>query len=95
MTPEYLRELADLVDPDQLWRRPVFEPRTPEQRRQLDAGVALRRYAEHVRELRALIGTGRSLLITPMSTSSSAHMTVEIPEEHLKLLRHHDPRPEN
>ena len=40
MTPEYLELLANVVDPDQLWKRPMFDRNhLPEsQRHQLDAG---------------------------------------------------------
>lgn len=70
MTPEYLRELADLADPDQLWRLKGLDQLAlpPEKRHQLDTGVALRRQAEHVRRLQALVGTGMSLLITPLGS---------------------------
>lgn len=88
MTPEYLRELADLSDPDELWRRSGVDQRelNSVQRKQLDTGVALRRHAEHIRRLRELIGTGRSLVITPLSPNGTASLTIEAPEEHRKLL---------
>ncbi len=43
-----LMELADRIDHQELWRRPGLERLTmpQEQRDQLDAGVALRRYAD-------------------------------------------------
>ena len=88
MTPEYLEELADLADPEQLWKLPVFDQLdlSQEKRHQLDAGVALRRHADHVRRLRELLGTGQSLLITPLSPSGTATKKVPIPESHVRLL---------
>lgn len=88
MSPEYLRELADLADPGQLWRLNPFEQiKLPEdQRRQLDSGVALRRHASHIEGLRNLIGTSKSMVITPLSMNSSAHMTIPAPKEHKRLL---------
>ena len=81
MTPEYLEELADLADPNRQWRRGYLdrENLTPDQKRQLDTGVALRRYASHVRRLRNLIGTGKSLLLTPLSLSGADIRTVPTP----------------
>lgn len=81
MTPEYLEELADLADPDQLWRLRGFDQLDlpADKRRQLDIGVALRRHASHVRELRELIGTGKSLLLTPYGPSCTDHRTIDIP----------------
>ena len=57
----------------------------PEQLRQLDTGVALRRHASHVRELTALRGTGRGLLLTPLSISGTAHATIPTPRKHKRL----------
>lgn len=93
MTPEYLRELADKADPDELWRLSGFAQLDlpPEKRAQLDTGVALRRYASHLRDLQALHGTGRSLLITPLSPLlSTATKSVKTPADHRKLgaIRH-------
>lgn len=88
MTPAYLLELADFADPEQLWRLPGMKQlELPvEKRRQLDAGVALRRHARHIQQLRDLIGTGRSLLITPLSTNGQAIKTVKTPASHKKLV---------
>lgn len=88
MTPEYLNELADMVDPDELWRINPLEQinLSPELRKKLDAGVALRRHAEHVRLLGELLGTGRSLVTTPLSKNSTASMTIQAPAKHCKLL---------
>ena len=88
MTPEYLLELADLADPDKLWRLPLFDQLElpPEKRRQLDAGVALRRYSSHLDRLRALLDSDRSLLITPLSLSGLAIKTVPTPASHKRLI---------
>lgn len=57
-----LRDLADRIDYEKLWMRPVFErldgSMTPAQIDRLDAGVALRRYAE-------LLSPGRWLVFPP------------------------------
>ncbi len=47
MTPQYLNELADLADPDRLWRLGWEAQRDlqADKRHHLDTGVALRRYA--------------------------------------------------
>lgn len=88
MTPEYLNELADLADPDQLWRLAVLKQLElpPEKRRQLDMGVALRRHATHIKELRAYLGTGKSLLITPLSSNGTHHHSVPTPKSVLKMV---------
>lgn len=92
MTPEYLNELADIADPEKLWRRAGLDRGdfTPEQKRQLDTGVALRRHAHHVQMVRELIGTGNSLVITPLYQSAIAIMTISAPAEHKKLLEKHE-----
>lgn len=84
MTPEYLEQLAEVADPDQVWRTPLLEQfsLSAEKRRQMDMGIALRRHASHIRDLQALIGTGRSLLLTPYSPSTTAVATIETPEKH-------------
>lgn len=88
MTPAYLYELADLADPEQLWRLPGMKQLDlpPAKRRQLDAGVALRRYARDIEQLRALLGTGNSLLVSPLSPNSRATKTVKMPPDHRRLL---------
>lgn len=93
MTPDYLNKLADLADPDQLWRIPgdLQLDLPPDQRHELDTGVALRRYAAHIRDLNALLGTGKSLLITPLSENGSAKMTVPAPPNHAKLIKVNTP----
>ena len=87
MTPEYLEELANLADPDQLWRLGGFAQLDlpADKRRQLDAGVALRRHASHVRRLNGLLAEQRSLLITPLTPNSSATDAVATPARHRKL----------
>lgn len=82
MTPEYLEGLADAADPEQLWRTAAGDRRSmpSDKRRRLDTGVALRRYASHVRRLHDLLGTGKSLLITPLSRNGTATKTVPTPD---------------
>lgn len=89
MTPEYLEELADMADPDKLWRLGAFEQLDlpPEKRRQLDAGVALRRYASHKRRLLEVLAERKSLLLTPLSTCGLASAVVTTPARHAKLRR--------
>ena len=87
MTPEYVEGLADTVDPEQLWKlsfrlRKVLSDSA---RKQLDAGIALRRYAHHLRALQSL-KPGKSLLYTPLSFGGMAVMTVPMPPSHAKLL---------
>ena len=88
MTPERLEELAAAADARALWRLGADEQMAlvGADRAALDVGVALRRYAFHVRELRALLGTGRSLLITQLSTNGTAVMTVKTPAAHARLV---------
>ena len=83
MTPEYLEELADLADPDKLWRRAGLDRAefTAGQWQQIDTGIALRRHASHVRRLRDLLNTGKSLLLTPLSLNGSDIRTVPIPDD--------------
>jgi hypothetical protein len=89
MTPEYLEELAALADPDELWRLAGFDQlKLPaDKRRQLDTAVALRRHAHHVRQVNALRGTGKSLLVTPLSIAGTAVASIPTPPVHAKLLR--------
>lgn len=88
MSPEYLCELADIADPEQLWRINPFDQQKlePIERLRLDTGVALRRYAEIVRQLEALLGTGNSLVLTPLSRNGKAWMTIPAPDNHKRLL---------
>ena len=87
MTPEYLEELAERADPEQLWRRRGMDHHlfTPEQKKSMDTAVALRRYASHIEELRDIMGKRKSLLITPFTPNSSARKTIETPIDHKKL----------
>lgn len=87
MTPEYIDELADLADPDQLWRLPGLQQLDlpPEKRRQLDAGVALRRHAQHLRNLASALDAGLSWIITPFSSNTTATRTIETPPDHARL----------
>lgn len=64
---ERIEELAQLADPNELWRRRGLDRQkfTDEEKRQLDTAVALRRHAAHVSEVAAL-QEGKSLLITPL-----------------------------
>lgn len=88
MKPEYLEELAQRADPNNLWRLSGIDQRdrlTPDQRKQLDTAVALRRYASHLEELQGCLNEHRSLLITPLSLNSSARKSVETPPYHVKI----------
>lgn len=89
VTPEYLELLANVVDPDQLWKRPMFDRNhLPEsQRHQLDAGVALRRYAADVRALRSAASQGKSLLLTtfPHALHTRCTAVVDTPASHQRV----------
>lgn len=91
MSPEYLEELANVADPLELWRLLPRQQQelSPEQKRQLDAGVALRRYAAHIRSLNLAYKLELSYLVTPLGTNSSSIATksVPIPKEHRPLRR--------
>lgn len=91
MTPEYLEELADKVDTEQLWRLAGMDQLDlpPEKRWRLDAGVALRRHASHIRRLDNLRKDGLSLLITPLSPNGTATKSVQTPPEHMRLRPQH------
>lgn len=84
MTPEYLRELADLADPDQLWRLSgLAQMELPAHKRQrLDMGVALRRHADHVQQMLEALAERRSLLLIPLSPNSSAQRRVDTPADY-------------
>lgn len=81
MTPNYINQLADRADPDRLWRLRglVQKDLPPEKREQLDAGVALRRYAAHVTLLLEVLTRGKSMLITPLSPNGSSVTVVDTP----------------
>lgn len=89
MTPDYLEQLADLADPDKLWRLGAFDQLElpPEKRRQLDTGVALRRYAEHRRRFLNALADQKSLLITPLSSLGSVSRVVDTPNDLADLRR--------
>ena len=90
MTPEYMEELADAADPDKLWRLGCLDRAefTSKQWQQVDMGIALRRHAIHVRRLQALLGTGKSLLLTPLSLSGIDSRTISTPDD----IQQHLPR---
>jgi hypothetical protein len=89
MTPQYLNELADLADPEGLWKLSgadqLYLP--PDKRKQLDTAVALRRYAAHLTTLAGALERKESVLITPLSSCGQATMLVETPPRHRKLRR--------
>lgn len=87
MTPEYLEQLADIADPHKLWRKSGLERLkfTPEQKLQIDTGVALRRHADYLRRLARALEEKRSYLVTPLSSNSSASKFVTTPAEHQRL----------
>jgi hypothetical protein len=84
MTPEYIEELAQRADPDELWRRNPFDQMKlpPEQRKQLDTAVALRRYAHLLRDVDRAAQEGKSWLITKLGPSSTAVRSIETPPDH-------------
>jgi hypothetical protein len=88
MTPEYIKLLADSVDAGALWRLSITERKglTLEQHAQLDIGVALRRHANHVRTWQALVGTGKSLLITPLSMNGVMINVILTPPAQLTMM---------
>lgn len=89
MTPRYLEQLADLADPDELWRLAPLDQLQlpPSKRHQLDTGVALRRHASHIRMLGEVLAENRSLLITPIRHNEMAVKPVDTPPEH-EALKH-------
>lgn len=90
MTPEYLEELAQRADPDELWRISPLDQMDlpPEKRKQLDTGVALRRAATHQRNLDAAREQGMSLVITPLAPNGVAQsMAKPMIDWHIKLLK--------
>lgn len=94
MNYQYLHELADIADPDKLWRLAGFDQLDlpPDKRRQLDTGVALRRYAEHLDTLAHALAMRRSVLITPLSENSTALMSCVTPIHHRQLRAQRGPR---
>jgi hypothetical protein len=89
MTPAYLRKLADVADPDELWRVAGLSAlKLPAYKRtQLDMGVALRRYASHIADLNAALVAGKSHLITPITPNSYAARMIATPVDHRRLRR--------
>lgn len=89
MTPEYIEELADRADPHKLWRLTGLEQMAlPEELKcQLDTGIVLRRYADHIRRLKEAYAADVSVLITPLNASGSGTATrvVRVPPDHAKL----------
>ena len=84
MTPAYIRELADFVDPDKQWQRRWDAPFTEAERKQRDAGVALRRHAHDLEDLERALAEGKSRLITPIGPSHTARKNVETPPDHAR-----------
>lgn len=90
MTPEYLQQLADIADPEQLWRlRGMDQMKLPvEKRHQLDAGIALRRYASHIERLDEVAKQRKSLVITPLGHSNATTSKVmDPPPDHAMRLQ--------
>ena len=88
MSPEYLRRLADISDPDEVWRTSGLFGRQglPEDKRQqYDIGVALRRYAHHLEFVDRALNEKRSVLITPLSELGCATRLIETPDDHVRL----------
>lgn len=85
MTPKYLHHLANLADSTELWKQPHGTPRSMAEQSQLDAGVALRRYADHLQTLAGALGRKQSVLITPLTSNSTAVKAVVTPPDHERL----------
>ena len=88
MSPEYLRKLADLADPDETWRTAglLGRQQMPEEKRQqYDTGVALRRYAQHIERVNRALEEKRSVLITPLSANGCAVRLTDTPDDHMRL----------
>ena len=87
MTPKYIRELADFVDPDKQWQKRWDHPFTDLERKQRDAGVALRRHAHDLEDLERAFANGKSRIITPLGPNHTARREIETPPDHA---RHRD-----
>jgi hypothetical protein len=91
MSPEYLRELADMVDHEQLWRWAGMDHHkmTPEQKKRKDAGVALRRHATDLARMVEAFEAGKSVIATPMTAVglSRAVRFIDPPADHQRLLK--------
>lgn len=81
MNSIYLMRLAMRADPEKLWHLSVDERSnlTPEQRVQLDTGIALNRAATLAESLERALQNGKSFLITPSSAGSQLTSEVETP----------------
>jgi alanyl-tRNA synthetase len=88
MSPDYLMKLADLADPDQLWRRAGLDRAdfTELQKQQLDTGVALRRHARHTQEVDEAYQKGLSYCITKLGPSHYTKGAIPPPENHQRLI---------
>lgn len=87
MTPDYLEQLADIVDHKKLWKTPIFKRMelSVKDKRLLDAGVALRRYASDIRRMEEALATQQSVLITPITQNDTAVELCKTPASHEKL----------
>ena len=97
MTPLQLRQLADLIDPQELWRLSGLDrlELSPENKTKLHAAVTIRRYAHHIEDLGRAYEAGMSLLYTPLieSGSSAAVRLVKTPEDHKAWRTTRDDKP--
>lgn len=86
--PDYVEELANLADPDQLWRLSGIEQlNLPKDKViQLRTGVFLRRHASDLRNLQRALKEDKSVLYTPLSNSGKSVKFIETPEE-VKVLK--------
>lgn len=84
MSPEYIEQLAQRADPDDLWRLAGIDQLElpPEKRKQLDTAVALRRYARLLRDVDRAAQEGKSWLITSLGPSSTAVRSIKTPPDH-------------
>lgn len=87
MSPEYLKELADIADPEKLWMLSGIEQLDlpKEKRAQLDTGIALRRYAVDIEDQIKALKLNKSILVTPLSPNGRAKKMVDTPIEHKRL----------
>lgn len=85
-SPEYLEELAQRADPDNLWQRNPFDQLAlpSEQRKQLDTAVALRRYAGVILDMERAAKEGKSLVLTRLGPSVTARDFVPMKKRHLE-----------
>lgn len=89
MSPEYLNQLAELADPEQLWRLAWNDQLclSTEQRAQLDTGIALRRHAADVERFERLRGKGKSLILTPLQRHGRHVGLIDTPENIARYVR--------